>query len=79
MPACLADGDIFLNTSLVDNTPVSILEAMASGMCIVSTNVGGIPYLLKAGHEALLVSPGDPEKMAEAVRQILQDPDWRLS
>lgn len=75
VPACLADGDIFLNTSLVDNTPVSILEAMASGMCIVSTNVGGIPYLLKAGHEALLVSPGDPEKMAEAVRQILQDPE----
>jgi glycosyltransferase involved in cell wall biosynthesis len=46
VPDLLRTGDIFLNTTNVDNTPVSVLEAMASGLCVVSTNVGGIPYLL---------------------------------
>ncbi|NIS68854.1 MAG: glycosyltransferase [Proteobacteria bacterium] len=70
----LDDGDIFLNTTNVDNTPVSVLEAMASGLCLVSTDVGGIPYLLKHEHDALLVPPDGPENMADAVRRILTEP-----
>lgn len=66
-------GDIFINTTNIDNTPISILEAMACGLCVVSTNVGGIPYLLEDGHDALLVSPDDPEAMAAAVHRILND------
>ena len=42
IPHLLHQGDIFLNTPRVDNTPVSVLEAMACGLCIVSTNVGGM-------------------------------------
>ena len=64
-------GDVFLNTTNVDNAPVSVLEAMACGLCIVSTNVGGIPYLLEHEHDALLVPPDDREAMAAAVRRIL--------
>jgi L-malate glycosyltransferase len=67
-------GDIFLNTATVDNTPVSILEAMACGACIVSTNVGGIPHLLREGHNALMVGPGDPSRMASAVERLLESP-----
>lgn len=67
-------GDIFLNTTDIDNTPVSVLEAMASGLCIVSTNVGGIPYLLEHERDALLVPPRDPDAMADAVRRILTEP-----
>jgi glycosyltransferase involved in cell wall biosynthesis len=67
-------GDIFLNTTSVDNTPVSVLEAMACGLCVVSTNVGGIPYLLEHEHDTLLVTPGNPEAMAGAVRHILTAP-----
>jgi glycosyltransferase involved in cell wall biosynthesis len=74
VPAWLARGDIFLNTTDVDNTPVSVIEAMASGLCVVSTNVGGVPYLLEDGRDALLVPPGDEEAMAAAVRRVLTDP-----
>jgi glycosyltransferase involved in cell wall biosynthesis len=58
----------------VDNTPVSVLEAMACGLCVVSTRVGGIPYLLQHGRDALLVPPNDPEAMAAAVRRVLTEP-----
>jgi glycosyltransferase involved in cell wall biosynthesis len=74
VPGWLNKADIFLNTTNIDNTPVSVIEAMASGLCIVSTKVGGIPYLLNHEHDALLVPPDDPESMAAAVRRILSDP-----
>jgi glycosyltransferase involved in cell wall biosynthesis len=75
VPTWLNGADIFLNTTNVDNTPISILEAMASGLCIVSTNVGGISYLLEHEQDALLVPPDDPEALAEAVRRLLTEPD----
>jgi L-malate glycosyltransferase len=74
VPDWLTHGDIFLNTTNVDNTPVSVLEAMATGLCVVSTNVGGLPYLLEDGHNALLVPPDDPSAMASAVRRLLVEP-----
>ncbi|MCU1243884.1 MAG: glycosyl transferase family 1 [Candidatus Acidoferrum typicum] len=73
VPHVLKGADIFLNTSRIDNTPVSVLEAMAAGLCVVSTDVGGIPYLLKSGQEALLVPEGDDAAMAAAVRSLLRD------
>ena len=71
----LAAADIFLNTSRADNTPVSVIEAMACGLCIVSTNVGGIPFLLQHERNALLVNENDPSAMAAAVRRILTNAD----
>lgn len=70
VPVWMDKGDIFLNTTNVDNTPVSVLESMACGLCVVSTSVGGIPYLLEHEKDALLVPPGDAQAMAEAVRSI---------
>jgi len=72
-PRRLELGDIFLNTSSVDNTPVSVIEAMACGLPIVSTRVGGIPALLEDGRDALLTS-ADPREMAAAVRRLLTEP-----
>ncbi len=66
--------DIFLNTTSIDNTPVSVLEAMALGIPVVSTNVGGIPYLIKNEENGLLVSPGQPSEMANAVSRLLKNP-----
>ncbi|HVG34785.1 MAG TPA: glycosyltransferase family 4 protein [Pyrinomonadaceae bacterium] len=73
VPRWIKRGDIFLNTTDVDNTPVSVLEALACGLCVVSTNVGGIPYLLEDERDALLVQPRDVQAMSRAVRRILTD------
>lgn len=69
----LAAADIFLNTTQIDNTPVSVIEAMACGLCVVSTNAGGVPHLVRHGVDGLLVPPGQPGLMVEAVRQLLAD------
>lgn len=74
VPGYLSKADIFINTTRHDNTPVSVIEAMACGLCIVSTNVGGVPWLLEDGVDALLVPPDDPIAMAKAVRRILTEP-----
>ena len=79
VPERLNQGDIFLNTTNVDNMPVSMLEAMACGLCVVTTNVGGIPYLVNHQQDALLVPPDDAEAMASAVRRILTEPELAVS
>jgi len=73
MPALYHASDIVLNPSLADNMPVSVLEALACGVPVVSTNVGGIPALLEHGRTALLVPPGDPAAMAQAILALLDD------
>lgn len=73
IPARLAAADVFLNTTNVDNAPLSVLEAMAAGLCVISTAVGGIPFLLDDGETALLVPPNDPDAMTAAVERILGD------
>lgn len=69
----LNQGDIFLNTTHVDNMPVTVLEAMACGLCVVSTNVGGIPYLLENERDSLLVPDGDHVAMAAAVQRLVTE------
>jgi len=67
-------ADIMLNASLADNTPNSVIEALASGVAVVSTNVGGVPYLVEHGRTALLVAPGAPQAMADAVLRLIAEP-----
>jgi len=66
-------ADIMINPSLADNMPISVLEALASEVAIVSTNVGGVPYLIEHEKTALLVEPGAHEAMAKAIFQLLDD------
>lgn len=68
------DCDIFINTTNIDNTPVSLIEAMALGLPVVSTNVGGIPYLIDHEENGLLVPPDDAEKMSDAICRLLNEP-----
>lgn len=65
--------DIFINTTHFDNTPVSVIEAMALGLPIVTTNVGGISYLLENEKTALLVPDCDKKAMVIAVKRVLTD------
>jgi glycosyltransferase involved in cell wall biosynthesis len=68
------EADVFLNTSLHDNMPNSILEALASGVPVVSTDVCGIPFLVEHQKSALLVPPRDSVAMARAVLDLLDNP-----
>jgi len=73
MASLYRDADVVVNPSLVDNMPNSVLEALASGVPVVSTNVGGVPYIVRDGATALLVRPGAPAELAAAVRRVLED------
>lgn len=68
-------ADILLNPTNVDNLPANLLEAFASGVPVVSTNVGGIPDLVGDQPAALLVDADAAEAMAENVFLLLEDPD----
>lgn len=67
------DYDIFINTTNVDNTPVSLIEVMALGLPIVSTNVGGIPFLMDNEIDSILVAPNDVLHMTTAVISLLKN------
>jgi glycosyltransferase involved in cell wall biosynthesis len=74
MRRLLEESDIFLNASVVDNQPVSILEAFASGLPVVSTPTGDIRAMVRQDETGLLVPPRDPAAMAAAVLRLLADP-----
>ncbi len=69
-------ADIFVTTSQSDGTPVSILEAMASGLPCIATNVGGIPEWIEDKKNGLLISPRSPEQLAEKILFLAQDPQF---
>lgn len=75
--ALAKDCDIFLNTSTVDNAPFSILEALALGLFVVSTDVGGIPFLMEHERHGLLVRSGQNRDMADSVRRLISDSNLR--
>ena len=66
--------DIFINPTNFDNLPVSIVEAMALGLPIVSTNVGGLPYLIEDEIDGLLVDKNDDIGMSQKIELLLNDP-----
>ena len=71
--ALYASADCLLNPTTADNMPISILEALASGVPVVSTNAGGIPDLVQHGVTALLVPVGDHAAMAHEALRVLDD------
>jgi len=72
---CFDNADIYLNTNKIDNTPLALIEASASGLPIVSTNVGGIPFLFKDSENAMLVESDDAVQMAGAVKRLIETPE----
>ena len=71
------DYNIFINTTNIDNTPLSVIEAMALGFPVVSTNVGGLPYLIQHDVEGLLVQPNLVEDMCAAVELLFSHSEKR--
>lgn len=71
----LADGyDFFVNTTNHDNMPVSVMEAMALGMVVISTNVGGVPALIDHGVNGILVNPNDADGFVSWIYQLIETP-----
>jgi glycosyltransferase involved in cell wall biosynthesis len=73
LPAVYGDLDVVVNSSLNEGTPVALIEALAAARPVVATAVGGTPDLLAGGRHGLLVPPGDPEALAEAIARTLDD------
>jgi glycosyltransferase involved in cell wall biosynthesis len=74
MPEIYDKAEIYLNSSVVDNMPLSIIEAFSCGLPVVSTDAGGIPYICETGATALLVAKNDYENLAlEAIRLLEND------
>ncbi len=78
MPQLCASADIFLNASVVDNQPLSLLEAFASGLPVVTTATGGIARMVRHGETGMVIPPLDPAAMAAAVLALLRDEDLSL-
>lgn len=73
----LRDADIFLLSSVTEGFPRAIYEAMAMRLPIVTTDVGGIPFLLNDGLNAMVVPVGDVSRLTAAVTKIIDDGDLR--
>src|SRR5688572_17073050 len=73
MPALYDACDVFVNASVIDNQPLSVLEAFAAGLPVVSTPTGDIASMVKNGETGLLVGPEDPAALADAVESLLGD------
>ncbi|MDC0324452.1 glycosyltransferase family 4 protein [Akkermansiaceae bacterium] len=67
------EDSFFINTSSFDNMPVSVIEAMALGMCVISTNVGGIPFLVDDERTGFLVEENDSKAMAKIISNMQID------
>ncbi len=68
------DYNLFINTTNVDNTPVSVIEAMALGLPVISTNVGGLPHLIDSDINGILVPPDDIQAFKAAILRLKDDP-----
>jgi glycosyltransferase involved in cell wall biosynthesis len=72
------NSNVFINTTNIDNMPVSVIEAMALGLPVVSTNVGGLPYLIDDTKDGLLVPPQDVKSMVSAILKLKSDDAFRF-
>ena len=76
--ATLANWDIFVLPSLEESVPIAAVEAMAAGIPVVASAVGGLPEIVQDGETGWLVRAGDPQQLAERLRILLSNPEERL-
>jgi glycosyltransferase involved in cell wall biosynthesis len=79
IPECLAASDVFVLSSNWEGNPLAVMEAMAAGLPVIGTKVGGVPELVESGEQGILVPPGDCEAFTDAMRTLLNDPEKRTA
>jgi glycosyltransferase involved in cell wall biosynthesis len=72
-----ADYDFMISNPLIDNTPVSVIEGMALGLCVISTNVGGIPHLVDES-ECAMVESDNPSSLAATIVSLIENPHMAM-
>jgi len=74
-----AKADVLVNPSSVDNAPITLIEGLSFGLPIITTNVGGIPYMVEPDKTALMVPPKDATAIANALRRVFLDSKLKKS
>jgi glycosyltransferase involved in cell wall biosynthesis len=72
-----AEADIFVFPTLADCAPLSVPEAMAAALPVVTTDVGAIPEMVRDGEQGFIVRPGDADALAAAILRLVQSPELR--
>jgi glycosyltransferase involved in cell wall biosynthesis len=73
----LAEADVFVLSSRSEGLPISVLEAMAAGLPVVASAVGGLPELVEEDETGTLVPAGDADALAAALQRLIEDPERR--
>lgn len=79
LPDYYAAADIFVSPSMIEGQGVTFLEALASGVPIICSNVGGIGEIIKHGETGLFVSPNDVDELSEAINRLITDREFRMN
>ena len=74
VPVLLRNLNLFVMPSVSEGLPLALLEAMSAALPIVATDVGGMPDALGSGAAGVVVPPGNPEALADAIMRLLNDP-----
>lgn len=74
IPQILNASDIFVLSSRYEGNPMSVMEAMAAGLPVISTAVGGVPELVEDSISGILVPPEDPMALSQAIQKLVEDP-----
>lgn len=73
----LAAADVVASSSAYEGSPLALMESIGAGRPVVATGVGGVPEIVRDGIEGILVAPGDPDVLADAIVRLLGDPVLR--
>jgi glycosyltransferase involved in cell wall biosynthesis len=79
IPEVLAGSDVFVLSSNWEGNPLAVMEAMAAGLPVIGTAVGGVPELVQSGIHGLLVPPNNRAALASAMQSLLDDPGQRAA
>jgi glycosyltransferase involved in cell wall biosynthesis len=79
VPECLAASDVFVLSSNWEGNPLAVMEAMAAGLPVIGTAVGGVPELVQSGQQGILVPPGDYAAFVNAMRNLVNSPELRAA